>query len=583
MPGSPPRPAAALLENLMALPRLSRRRAGLPLLVSAVTVLAVSAPLPAQRAVPSTYAITNARIVPVSTAPIARGTIVIRNGLIAAVGTNVAVPADARVIDGAGLTVYPGFIDAYGSLGLPSQPQGGGGGRGGAAPAAGPAPRVNSSYPPGLQPEVAAIDQLRADADAFAGAHNAGFTTALTASQNGIFQGQSALINLTSGDAGAMVVKAPIAQHIGFTPLRAGGYPSSLMGVFASLRQALLDAQHYRDARAAYDRNPRGMQRPDLDVSLEALQPVLARQQPVVMFASTQREIERALDLAKEFNIRPIIAGGADAHLVAARLKAENVPVLLTTNFPRRTAAPSADADPDPIRVLRQRVDAPKVPAQLAQAGVRFALQSGGTSNWGDVLTNVHRAIENGLSPDAALRALTMQSAEILGVSDRLGSIEQGKIANLTVARGDLMTRSGRVTQLFIDGRPVTVQAAPVARSDSAAVNASGTWTLSVNIDNTDRSVTLSLRQEGNRLLGSMQGMMGSGELVDGSIGADGTFRFSTSVTIREGTEEATFVGTIEGNQMRGRLQMVGHAPGIFSGTRPAPPSGAARNRPPQR
>ena len=549
-----------------------------PILLALTTIPMV---LSAQRAVPSTYAITNARIVPVSQPTIEKGTIVIRNGLIASVGANVSVPADARIVDGEGLTVYPGFIDSYGSLGIPStaaQGGGGRGGRGGGAPAGASASgAANSAYPPGLQPEIRAQELLNPDGDSFTAAHGAGFTSALSAQGGGIFQGTSALINLTDEDVNALVVKPDVAQHIGFTPLRNGGYPNSLMGVFSSLRQILLDAQHYRDEQAAYSRNPRGMKRPEADPSLAALQDVIAGKTPVVMFASSQREIERALDLAKEFGLKPIIAGGSEAYTVAARLKAEGVPVLLSANFPRRTSAPSPDADPDPLRVLRERVEAPKSPAKLQAAGVRFALQSGGSNSFNELIPNVRRAVENGLTTDQAIRSLTMQPAEILGVADRLGSIETGKIANLTISRGDLMT-TGRITQLFIDGKPVTMPSPAVAAAaGNNAFSASGTWTLSVNVDGTDRTATLSLRQEGTRLSGSMQGMLGSAEIQNGSVGADSTFRFTAPVTLKEGTEEATFSGTFENNALRGRLTIVGHAPGIFSGTRPsrgaAPPS----------
>jgi imidazolonepropionase-like amidohydrolase len=229
------------------------------------------------------------------------------------------------------------------------------------------------------------------------------------------------------------------------------------MGVFAVLRQELLDAQRYRDIRAAYDRNPRNMQRPEYDPSLEALLPALAKQQPVVMAANSQREIERALDLAKEFGLRVMIAGGSEANLVADRLKAENVPVLLSINFPRRTAAPTPDAEPEPTRLLRERVEAPKTAGRLAAAGVKFAFQSGGLTNWNDFTTEVQRAVDGGLSADQAIRALTLQPAELFGVSDRLGSLEAGKIANLTVTKGALTDKGVRISQLFVDGRPIAL------------------------------------------------------------------------------------------------------------------------------
>ncbi|MDF1505326.1 amidohydrolase family protein, partial [Roseisolibacter sp. H3M3-2] len=438
-------------------------------------------------------------------------------------------------------------------------------------------------HPAGLTPEATSVAQLRVDADAFAAAHAAGFTAALAAPPSGILAGQSALITL-GDDPAALVLKAPVAQHVGFTPVRGGGYPNSLLGVFSALRQMLLDAQHYRDEQAAYARSARGMTRPAYDAALDALQPVLARTQPVVMQADTKREIERALDLAKEFNLRAIIAGGAEADQVADRLKAENVPVLLSANFPRRPQqAANADADPEPLRVLRARVEAPQVPSRLAKAGVRFAFQSGGLANAADLLANVQRAVEQGLPADQAARAMTLAPAEILGVGDRVGTLEVGKIANLTLVRGSLGAANARVAQLFVDGRPVTVRAAAPAAGEGAATLA-GAWTTTVALDNQSYAVTLTLRQEGERVTGALQGDLGTGEVTNGSAGADGAVRFTVPITIKEGTEEATFTGTLEGNAIRGRVTIVGHEPGTFTGTRPGRGGAAApaRQTPPR-
>jgi imidazolonepropionase-like amidohydrolase len=537
------------------------------------------------RNAPEVYAITNARIVPVAGPTIDKGTVVVRDGVIAAVGAAVQPPPDARVIDGAGLTVYPGLIDANSSLAL-AEPQpaanAGRGGRGGAGRGAAPAQQgapngaPNSLHPLGLQPELAVVDILRADGEALAGPQSAGITSALTAPATGIFRGLSAVIDLSGATPQAMIVKAPVAEHIGFTPVRGGGYPNSLLGVFSSLRQMLLDAQHYAAEQATYAKNPRGMRRPEPDPSLEALQPVLTRQIPVVLAASSKREIERALDLAKEFNLRPIIAGGEEADLVAARLKAENVPVLLSLNFPRRPQA-SPDADPEPLRLLRARVEAPKLAAKLQQAGVKFAFEDGGLTNWTDFLANVGRSVEGGLTADQAVRALTLSPAEILGVSDRLGTIETGKVANLTVARGDLF--SGRVTQVFIDGVPMEVH--PPATANGGSI-ASGTWTLTVTLDEGEKPVTLALQQAGDQLRGTIQGSLGSGQISNGSVGAGGEVQFSASVTMASGTEEARFSGTITGNVMRGTVAIVGHPQGTFIGTKPEGGAGTGRRgRPP--
>ncbi|MCA1817729.1 MAG: amidohydrolase family protein, partial [Acidobacteria bacterium] len=446
-------------------------------------------PNPRRVAAIDTYAITNARIVPVSSAEVPRGTVVIRNGLVAAVGASVAAPPDARVIDGTGLSVYPGLIDADTTLGLPAAatPQIGAGRGGGITVAQPNAPSIaalNSTQPVGLQPEVRAEDFLRPGGDQIDNERNAGITAALSAPREGIFAGQSAFINLAGDTPQEMIVRSPVALHVGFTPLRSGGYPGSLLGVFAALRQMLLDAQRYREIAAIYERSPRGMKRPEQDKSLEALQPALAREMPVVFTADSQREIERALDLADEFKLKAMIAGGLEAWKVADRLAAAKVPVLVSLNFPRRTTAPSPDADPDPIRILRQRVDAPKNPGRLAAAGVRFAFQSGGLANVADFLLNVTRAVEGGLARDEALRAMTIRPAELFGVENQLGTIESGKIANLTVTRGDIFARDRRIACVFIDGRPVDLKPQPPAGGGGGAnaARVSGQWSLRVTL-----------------------------------------------------------------------------------------------------
>ena len=155
-----------------------------------------------------------------------------------------------------------------------------------------------------------AEDFIKPGGEQIEAARNAGITTALTAPRQGIWMGQSALINLAGDTPQQMIVRSPVALHVGFTPLRTGTFPNSLMGVFASLRQMLLDAQRYRQAQQTYDRSPRGMRRPNQDRSLAALLPVLDGTMPVVMYADREREIARALDLTQEFKLRPIIAGG---------------------------------------------------------------------------------------------------------------------------------------------------------------------------------------------------------------------------------------------------------------------------------
>ena len=532
----------------------------------------------AQRNAIDTYAITNARIVTVSGPIIDRGTVVIRNGLIAAAGPNVIAPPDARVIDGTGLTVYPGLIDSYTNLALPDaapSPSPGGGGGGGAflllqqqqRPAVG---GPNSTQPAGLQPEVMVEDTIRASGTEIESSRNIGITTALTAPRSGIWMGQSALINLAGETPQQMIVRSPVAMHVSFTPLRGGGYPGSLMGVFAELRQMMLDTRRYRDSMQIYERNPRGIRRPDTDRSLAALVPVIEGRMPVVMLANTEREITRALDLATEFKLRLIIAGGRESERVADRLKKQDVPVLLSLNLPRRTTAAMPEADPEPMRVLRERVDAQQTAGKLAKAGVRFAFESGSLGNMSDLMVNAGRVIENGLSSADAVRAFTIWPAEILGVSNQLGSIETGKIANLTVTRGDLFDRNSRVAHVFIDGRPVDLRPATTTDRPANRNSVNGAWSLNVKFGADEKAGTLTLQQEGERVTGSIAGSLGAGEIANASMTAD-ELRFTVPLQIEGQTKEATFTGTLSGNEIRGTVTVVGAAPGSFTATRSRP------------
>lgn len=527
-----------------------------------------------------TFAITNGRIVTASGNTIEKGTIVVRNGLIAQVGANVSAPADARVIDGTGLSVYPGLIDANTNLGIPQRQQTQGGGPGGAQQQQQTTSSASTNFPFGLQPETSAADLIRAGNEQFEQQRNAGITTALTAPRDGIFMGQSAVINLAGDTTTAMIIKPVFAQHIFFRTLQSGGYPNSLIGTFSAIRQMLLDAQRLRDANALYEKNPKGLERPEQDKSLLALIPVIEGKIPVVMNANTEREIVRALDLANEFKLKAIIAGGTESYKVADRLKKMDVPVLLSINFPRRTTAAAPEADPEPMRTLRGRVEAPKTPSKLAAAGVRFAFQTGGMTNMNDFIANAAKTTENGLSKEAALRAMTSNAAEILDINDRTGSIETGKIANLTVTRGDIFAKDTRVTHVFVDGMmfenktPATTPRgggrpggpgggeAPTA----GIPNAAGTWTFNIDIPGNPVAMTATLTQQGERIGGTLQSQqIGNATITSGTISAE-SITFKATLNVGQPID-VTFTGKVTGNQMSGIVSSpMGDAP--FTGTK---------------
>jgi imidazolonepropionase-like amidohydrolase len=518
-----------------------------------------------------TYAITNARIVTVSGESIEKGTVVIRNGLIESVGAAAKAPPDAQVFDGTGLTVYPGFIDALTNLGLPAAPARPPGGGPGQAAAQAPS-TSNSNYPEALRPEQSVFDDLRAGEAQFEAVRNAGFTTVLTVSRSGIFNGQSAVIDLAGDTVAAMTIKTPFAEHVTFNTAGGGVYPTALMGTFSALRQMFLDAQRLQEYQKLYAANPKGIKRPDADKSLETLFPVINGQMPVVFTANREIEIIRTLDLIKEFNLKAIIAGGQEAWKVTGRIQAQNVPVLLSLNFPKRTASAAADADPESVETLRLRAETPKGPAKLAQAGIKFVFQSDGVRNIGDFFTNAGKAVESGLSKDAAIRAMTLGTAELLGVDNRLGSIETGKIANLAVIKGDVFGKDRYVTHVFVDGKlfeqkePPKKETPATGTQPAALPNVGGNFSISIDIPGQPITSTLALTQQGAQLTGTMQSQAGTSPIKDGKVTADG-FTFSSTVPFGGSSVEITVKGTVEGNKISGTIDSPQGAVS-FSGTK---------------
>jgi imidazolonepropionase-like amidohydrolase len=411
---------------------------------------------------PNVFAIRGARIVTAAGAPIESGTVVIRRGTIEAVGASVTVPNDADVIDGAGLTVYPGLID-LGNMRAAEQP----------VPQLPQNLRTSAEVERWkrsqiLRPQARAADAVKVDDAELTKLASAGITTVLALPSGDVISGQSALVNVAAPPdepqignivdqrRGLIVVKSPVALHVSIpnSPRVAGNsYPQSLMGVIAFVRQSFLDAQHYAVVKD-----------PD-DPALEAMQPFIARKLPVAFQANQAREILRVLKMAKELNLEPIVAGGRGASEVTADLKTQNIRVIYSLNYPQRPRALAPDAD-ETLETLRDRADAPKTPSALAKAGVSFAFESAGLSDPKDFVKNAAKAIKAGLAEETAIRALTLEAATIAGVADRLGSIEKGKIANLVVTDGNLFDERTKITRVFVEGRAVALEpaAAPTGR-----------------------------------------------------------------------------------------------------------------------
>lgn len=418
-------------------------------------IAAWQAPLRAEA--PSLLAIQDARIVTVSGGVIEKGTVVVRNGIITEVGPAATVPKGAWVVDGKGLTVYPGLIDALSTWGIPEAAAAAPtatAGRSGATPQAAPAGVAQAAARswgpqdrPGTTSWVKAVDLVKPSDRRIETARGAGFTTAVTFPKQGLVGGHGAVVNLGGETSGQMVVDAGAGLYLSMSPSGYTGYPSSPMGILAYFRQLWIDAEHYKLAKAMYAQNPSTVKRPEYDRALEGV----LEAKRVLLPAASPIAMERMLKLASDLKAPFVLYGVVQGYEMAERLKQAATPVVLNVKWPVR----ERDADPERVESLRTleiRDKAPSSPAVLAAAGVKFAVSSDGLDAPRDVIRALKKSIDLGLKKEDALKALTLNAAEIYGLAGKLGSIDKGKIANLVVTDGDLFDDKTKVKMVIVDG-----------------------------------------------------------------------------------------------------------------------------------
>ena len=411
---------------------------------SAAPVAAQTTPVEGMRDnTPRVHALVDARIVVAPGNVIERGTLVVRNGVVEAVGADVSPPAGARVWNLAGRTVYPAFIDAHTSVGMRT-----------AAP-----PENGNRGPLHWNPQVRSFVDAAADFASDAAGTEAlrgqGFATALAVPRLGLFRGDAAVVNLGDGDVSRRILRTGVAQSAILTRDNrvSTGYPTSAMGGITFIRQTLLDTDWYGRAHAAYAADPVGLERPEVNQALAALAPVLAGDHPLVFEVEDEDEFLRAVRFADEFPLALWVRGSGHEYRIADRIRAAGFPVIVPLAFPEAPdVATQEDALDVELQTLRHWHLAPENPARLAAAGVDFALTADGLETPSDFLANLRQAVARGLAPDEALSALTVRPARLLGLDRTHGTLETGKLANLIVADGDLFRTEARILDVWVEG-----------------------------------------------------------------------------------------------------------------------------------
>jgi imidazolonepropionase-like amidohydrolase len=393
----------------------------------------------------SVIAITNARIHPITSATIERGTIVISGSKIQAVGANVAVPSGAKVIDAAGADVYPGFINARTTVGI-GEP----GVRG----------YDDISEMLDVSPYLRTRVVYHAESDAIPVARANGITTVAVAPTGGTFSGEVAVMNLDGWTWEEATLRPSAGIAFNFPSLGGGGGRGGGGGGGGrGGRGGEQPERTYDDLRRERDRRLDELTKlfdrarayakagadKTVDWTLEALVPVVERKLPLVTSVAREQDIKDAIAFGERARVNIVISGGAEAAYVAPLLKEKNIPVILggILTTPSREDAFHADSY--------------QLAGRLAQAGVKFAFATADNTNVRQLPYHAAMSVAWGLNRDAALKALTIDAADILGVANRVGSLEAGKDANLFISKGDPLEVRTPVTHVFIEGRDVGV------------------------------------------------------------------------------------------------------------------------------
>ncbi len=423
------------------------------------------------------YAFTNATIYKSWNEKLENATLVIRDGKIESVGPGIAVPQDAVVFDLAGKTIYPSFIDIFSDYGMPAKNT----------------ERENSSgrrsqqylsdkdgayaWNEALKPEFQAFQHFKTNQDAAGEYRKLGFGTVLSHQTDGIDRGTSVLVTLSDEMEHENIVKEQVGHHLSFNKgTSSQSYPASLMGAIALLRQTYLDGQWYKSEG----------RKKEVNISLQTWNDALAL--PQFFEVANKLEALRAANLGKEFGATYTIKGIGDEYQRLDELKATGSSFILPVNFPEAFDVEDPyDALQVDLADMKHWELAPTNPGRVASAGIPFALTTSGLEKKENFMAQVRKAIENGLTEQDALKALTYTPAGLASALNETGTLEKGKLANFIITNGNVFDEKTKIYHNWIKGKPFVFKNLEIP-------DLKGVYTLVVG----DQARLLEVREEGD-------------------------------------------------------------------------------------
>ena len=443
------------------------------------TLNAQTARLPGLREnTPAVFAFTNAQIITSPGQMQSNATLVIRDGVIEDIGRRAKIPADAWVIDLAGKTVYPGFIDMFSHYGLPDSME----------------LEEHIHWNAQVRSHFRSAEAFIPDAKTASLLRSSGFVAVQTTSPNGLLKGYNAVVGLGESDANRQIIRQDVAQSVSFrrSDRRSRDYPTSTMGAIALIRQTMLDAEWYAAAHQNFIANHR-QERPEINRALESLAEARQINKAFIFETTDENFLFRAHALAKEFGLNAWIMGSGSEYRRLEAVRQTGLPLIVPLNFPDepKLATPEESRQVS-LENLRHWYLAPENPARLAEAKITMAISSFGNEK--NFLKNLRTAVMSGLTEQDDLAALTTTPARMLGVDKRYGTLEKGKAASFFIADGNIFEKDSKILEVWVDGTKYTVE--PLSEQPE------GKW--HINSQQELDGATIEIKSRNNRLSGSI-------------------------------------------------------------------------------
>jgi hypothetical protein len=510
-----------------------------------------------------TYAITNATVIQAPGRKIDGATVVVKNGLITAVGKDAVVPPEAIIIKGDSLHVYAGFIDGLSRVGVTKPKEEGNRER--PKDPGNPAPEVAGITPQNdvrsfLNPADKSIDELRA----------VGFTTAQVVPYGTMLPGSGAVVLLSGKSTDGMVL---VSKSVFFSELAGAQrvYPSTVFAVMSKWRELYRQALQAKNYENLYAANRTGLNRPASDRILESFYPVIDKKVPVLFESDKYLEAHRIIGMQSELGFSLILGDLKEGWDAIPKIKSSGAKVFLSLDLPeadkkdkdKKNLKPEVKEDTGTLTTAeKEALEKRKAEfvslytsqsAAFQKAGIPFGFSTLSVKS-GDIRANMRRMIEAGLTEDQALGALTVNGAQLLGLSDRLGTVDNGKIANLVLTDKPYFNEKSKVRYVIVDGVLYKYDAKETPKADAnSKADITGTWSVSAETPQGKNETSLKLTLDGSNYGGSVSG----GRLPQATpletVQLNGNvLKYSFTFQMEGQSHKVDVEATVEGNTFKG-------------------------------